>query len=636
MCKKGERMKDCACERARRSFVGLHEVVLTDAYCANALEKEYAYLTAVDSDKLLYWFYRNAACTPRAEQGYGGGWESALIGGHTLGHYLTALAQGACNRAFSSKQRAKLQEIACSIVTELRLCQSNAVPAGAHEGFLWGARSLSYPEEQFDNVERGKTDITTQAWVPWYTMHKLLSGLYAVATLCNSQTAKQVLLALSDWVCARVSGWSAQTRKQTLSIEYGGMNDILYAVYALTGEEKYAVAAHAFDEEDLFARIVKGDADYLDGVHANTTIPKILGALNRYAVLHGKELAGERIDAAACLCVAERFFDRVVSAHTYATGGNSEWEHFGKDGVLDKERTNCNCETCNTYNMLKLARLLFAVTGKKQYLDYYENTYYNAILSSQNPRTGMTTYFQPMASGYFKTYSSPENSFWCCTGSGMESMTKLQDSVYYAAQGAVYVSLYLSSVYEGKEIVLAQQADLERSDDVFFKVRGGAAQLFLRVPDWAAETALYVNGERVETTAREGFFCVGVRSGDKLRLTLKKRVTACTLPDGAGVYAFRYGPFLLSAELGTMNMETEYTGVNVTIAKRAAQTKKYRVPYPTAAAFAENIDGAMQRLGNGMFRLVCENGELTYSLHYKQHLQRYGIYMRFAGKGDQA
>lgn len=615
----------------RHAFTALHEVALRDAYCVNALEKEYAYLTRINAEKLLYWFDRNADLPPCSESGYGGGWEGALIGGHTLGHYLTALAQGSVNAGLRDEQRKKLAKIAADIVAQLQRCQNNAERAGAHAGFLWGASLLSYPEEQFDNVERGKTDIKTQAWVPWYTMHKLLAGLYAVATLCNSQTARSVLLALSDWVCARVSGWSEQTRKTVLAVEYGGMNDILYAVYALTGEEKYAVAAHAFDEDALFARIIKGDADYLNDVHANTTIPKILGALSRYAVLHGKTVAGERVDAEYYLRVAELFFDRVVAAHTYITGGNSEWEHFGRDGVLDKERTNCNCETCNTYNMLKLARLLFAITGEKKYLDYYENTYYNAILSSQNPETGMTTYFQAMASGYFKTYSSPENSFWCCTGSGMESMTKLQDSIYYLSEGALTVSLYLSSVYTGERITLAQQADLERSDDVVFEVLRGAAQLRLRVPDWAAEVALEKNGEGIPV-AQEDFLCVEVQAGDKLRLTLKKRVIAYHLPDGKDTYAFRYGPFLLSAECGTDDMQTAYTGVNVLIPKTAARVKKYLVPYSTTAAFAEHVDDAMERLPEGKFRLVCENGTIVYSLHYKQYRQRYAIYVRFVGK----
>lgn len=129
--------------------------------------------------------------------------------------------------------------------------------------------------------------------------------------------------------------------------------------------------------------------DILNGLHANTTIPKILGGFKTIFVTGQKETF--------YLHMAQNFWDMVVSHHTYITGGNSEWEHFGHPDILDAERTACNCETCNSYNMLKLTSLLFMATGEKQYADYDERTYVNAILSSQNHETGMTTYFQPMA-----------------------------------------------------------------------------------------------------------------------------------------------------------------------------------------------------------------------------------------------
>ena len=208
------------------------------------------------------------------------------------------------------------------------------------------------------------------------------------------------------------------------------MNDCIYDLYLISGKPNHATAAHIFDDTNLHEQILKGGANVLNGKHANTTIPKFLGALKRYIALNGKTLNGETVDATRSLQYAEAFWDMVVTHHTYITGGNSEWEHFGMDDILDKERTNCNCETCNSYNMLKLSRELFKITGDSKYMDFYEGTYYNSILSSQNPETGMTTYFQPMATGYFKVYSSRFDHFWCCTGSGMENFSKLGDTIY--------------------------------------------------------------------------------------------------------------------------------------------------------------------------------------------------------------
>lgn len=618
------------------TFTPLGEVKITDGYAVNGLDKEIDYLLKLDADKLLFYFYKNAGLTPKASGSYGGNWEGSLIGGHTLGHYLSAIAQAYANAGTSDTDRAALGERISYMVNALKECQDNAVNAGAKKGFLWGARTLgAVPEIQFDNVEKGLTNIGTQAWVPWYTMHKILAGIIDVYTLTGNETALEVAKSLGDWVYDRVSGWDTATRTRVLSIEYGGMNDCLYNLYAVTGEEKYAVAAHAFDEEGLFKNILSGGANYLDGLHANTTIPKIIGALNRYMTCDGKTIGGETVDASEMLKVAEEFWTRVVEHHTYITGGNSEWEHFGRDDVLDGERTNANCETCNTYNMLKLSRMLFSVTRDKKYLDYYENTYYNAIWSSQNPETGMTTYFQPMATGYFKVYSSEENSFWCCTGSGMESFTKLNDSIYYGAGKAVYVALYLSSEYTSDKVAFTQTADLENSDEVSFTVTEGEATLYLRVPDWTAKFEVKVNGKDVTAEETDGFVPVAVKKGDTLTLTLEKTVTAHALPDGKDVYAFKYGPFVLSAELGDRNMSTGITGVNVTVpsAKDLGDLASETIPVSegTVEEFMADIGSHMVRSSDGKFTLEgTKVSPLTYSYHFRQYTQRYGIYFTFA------
>lgn len=622
------------------SFTGLSEVRIDDPYAVNGMEKEVEYLLKLDADKLLYYFYKNAKLDPFAVSSYKGGWEGALIGGHTLGHYLIALAQSYANANTSAENKTALLAKMSMIVSALQDCQNNAVNAGAKAGFVWGASPAiadrNNPEAQFDFVEKGKSNITTEAWVPWYTMHKIIAGLIDVTVYTEgaagtvSATAKAVVTALGDWVCERVGKWSQATRRTVLGIEYGGMNDCMYALFALTGEDKYAVAAHRFDEDTLFDKVTEAPKNYLNGLHANTTIPKIIGALNRYVACNGKEIAGEVVDASDYLAVAENFWQYVIDHHTYVTGGNSEWEHFGMDDVLDKERTNANCETCNTYNMLKLSRTLFTITKNKKYLDYYENTYYNAIWSSQNPETGMTTYFQPMATGYFKVYSSEENHFWCCTGSGMESFSKLGDSIYYDAGNATYVSLYLSSEYKGEGVTLRQEADLERSDSVRIAVTEGATTLRLRRPDWSELFTVTVNGTSVNVMGGEDFVSVDVKKGDAVNVTLKKTARAYGLPDGTDVYALTYGPFVLSAELGTDGMTTSTTGVNVSVPAQAVGNKTYSVGTQDLDSFMSEIDKHLQLGDNGKFTLECGSETLTYSYHFRQYTQRYGIYMKFA------
>ncbi len=404
------------------------DVTMADAYCTNAFSKEVEYLLSLDTNRLLVGFRENAKMNTQGAQRYAG-WENSLIAGHTVGHYLSAVAMAYQNPNLTDAQRKSFSDKLDALLNGMKECQNNSK---GRPGFLWAGqvKNPNNVEQQFDLIQQNKTNIINEAWVPWYTMHKMIQGLVDVYNFTGKETAKEIASKLGDWTLARCKTWNQQTHNTILSIEYGGMNDCLYQLYEITGNDNYAIAGDYFDENALHERILRGGANVLNGKHANTTIPKFVGVIKRYEVLDGKTVGGKQIDASKHLKYAEAFWDMVITHHTYITGGNSEWEHFGMDDILDKERTNCNCETCNSYNMLKLSRELYKCTGNKKYMDFYEQTYYNSILSSQNPETGMTTYFQPMATGYFKEYSSPFHDFWCCTCTGMESFSKLGDTIY--------------------------------------------------------------------------------------------------------------------------------------------------------------------------------------------------------------
>ena len=603
--------------------IPLQAVTVEDAYSLNAYAKERAYLLSLDEGRLLAGFYENAGlATPYRRYG---GWENSLIAGHTLGHYMTAVAQAYANPATPDGERGKFFEKAAGIVEALSLCQSSS---RGGRGFIWGALPAEGGvEAQFDNVEAGRTNIVREAWVPWYTMHKIIAGLCDIYLFTGIAKAEEVASALGDWVFGRVSRWDGETQKRVLSVEYGGMNDCMYTLYSITGKAEHALAAHAFDEEELFDVILSGVKDGLKDRHANTTIPKILGALSRYQVLHGRTFGGDTVDASRYLAVAEAFWQTVAERHTYVTGGNSEWEHFGADYVLDKERTNCNCETCNAYNMLKLSRRLFCVTGDKKYTDFYENTYINSILSSQNPEPGMTTDFQPMASGCVKVSGDPFPKFWCCTGSGMESFTKLGDSIYYRGGGGLYVELYFSSRVRTADAEGKLEADFPFSDTAKFTLERASApvRVWFRVPFWAKRGASVAkNGQQIEAETENGHVCVEMRQGDFVKIRLPERIAAENLPDAKNCYAFRYGAAVLSADLGTEDMTTAVTGVEVTIPeKKIAATE--RLYFPSVRAFLEDPSAFFVKEGEN-FRLTGADIPLIFSPHFRRYKERYGIY----------
>ena len=612
------------------SDFSISDVKMTDQYVTNAFSLELKYLLSFDSNRLLAGFRENAGMNTFGAKRYGG-WENTLIGGHSVGHYLTALSQAYQNPNISAEERDALMNKMKVLVDGMKECQKNSK---GQPGFVWAAPKGNQQsvEFQFDNIENRKTNIIQEAWVPWYTMHKLIAGLVDVYKNTGYEPAKEVASGLGDWTYNRCSKWSSQTHATVLSVEYGGMNDCLYDLYSVTQNQKYADAAHFFDETALFDRVLSGGTDVLNGKHANTTIPKFMGALKRYMVLGGKD---EKY-----LEYAKSFWDMVTTHHTYITGGNSEWEHFGKDDILDAERTNCNCETCNSYNMLKLSRELFKITGDKKYMDFYERTYYNSILSSQNPETGMTTYFQPMATGYFKVYSSEYDHFWCCTGSGMESFSKLGDTMYMHSGNTLYVNFYQSSVLTWKEqnVKITQESTIPDGETVTFTVEGsGDLDLRFRIPDWkAGNITVKVNGQKTAYTDINGYAQISrsFSNGDKIELTIPEEVQAHTLQDAKGkAYAFTYGPVVLSAELGTENMKKGSTGMWVSIPEeKIAGSENITVNKENGSVplFMSDIGKYLTKDPSSMkFTLNGTNRKLVFTPHYRQYQQRYGIYWYF-------
>ncbi len=583
----------------------LNQVELNDGYLKNAFQLEQDYLLSLEADRLLAGFYEIAGKTPKNKR-YPGGWEDQDIAGHTMGHYLTALAQ-----TYATTREKKFLERLTYVVDSLAECQ-------AESGYL-----SAFSEELFDNLEQGK-----QAWVPWYTMHKILAGLVSAYQLTTMPSALEVAIRLGTWVSNRVKRWDEAMKAQVLKTEYGGMNDVLYELYKESGKIEFMMAAEKFDELPLFHEIYD-DNDVLDGKHANTTIPKFLGALNRYLTV------GE--DQEFYLDTARKFFDMVVQNHTYITGGNSEWEHFGASKVLAGERTNCNCETCNTYNMLKLARGLFKVTGEKKYLDFYEGTFWNAIVSSQNPKTGMSMYFQPMATGYFKVFSRPYDNFWCCTGTGMENFTKLNDSIYFTRDNIIYLGMYITSCLKADTmgVTIKMTADIPVNPVikvVVEKASDGETSIAFRHPAWSRNGfSVTRKGKNLKTEERGGFVYVSVEKGTtEIEVVVLPEVAIHSLPDNPNVVAFTYGHLVLSAGLGRSEMVSSVTGVNVTVPTKEIPIKDtLEILTGTIEEWKQNPEKALIRQGNTLnFKLsgTDEDKNLVFSPHYARYEERYGIY----------
>ncbi len=645
---------------------GIENVTLADAYLLNAAQKENDYLLSMTSKKFLYEFYRVSGLTPPTEEGYQG-WERSNgtnFRGHTFGHYMSALSQ-AYRGTKDEEEKAELLAQIRDAVEGLKECQdayADAKPASA--GYV-----SAFRESILDKVD-GSGDSDENVIVPWYNLHKVLAGLIDIYTFVDDEELAEGALGIAEnfgeYVFNRCS--KLTDNQVMLRTEYGGMNEALYELYDITGNTHFKAAAEYFDEVTLFNSLA-ANQDVLSGKHANTTIPKLTGALKRYTVMMDNEdyydalTEAEKADLEKYKEAAVNFWDIVVEHHTYITGGNSQSEHFHDADKLYYDATKSDydgsstCETCNTYNMLKLSRELYKLTKDKKYMDYYENTYINAILSSQNPETGTTMYFQPMAPGYNKVFNRPHDEFWCCTGTGMENFSKLGDTMYFTEQSDVYVNMYFSNTFAfaKQNLKLTQEANIPNEDEITVTVAAldgsevaAGTNLKLRIPDWVAgEPAILVNGTELAAADDEesGYVTVeDVKAGDVIKLTFPMEVRAYATQDNQAFAAFRYGPVVLSAALGTNNIEGySPNGILVRVGTKDSTCQSViTVQDMTVEEWLANVKENVVRIedsedGKVQFKLNnTDSADLIYTPHFMRYKERYGLYMMFEEPGSEA
>ena len=548
--------------------VPIQTVTLLDGPFKKAMEADAAYLLKIEPDRLLSDFRTHAGLKPKGDR-YGG-WESSGLAGHTLGHYLSA-----CALQYASTGDAKFLEKVNYIVDELAICQTlrngylGAIPK---EDSIWG-------EIQKGNIRSRGFDLNG-AWSPWYTVHKIMSGLLDAYLYCNNEKALAIQTKFADWAERLLKDLTDDQIQLMLQCEYGGMNEALVNTYAITKDKRYLNLSYKFHDRRVLDSLAMGK-DVLPGKHSNTQIPKLIGSIRRY------ELTGNADDKTR----ADFFWNTVVDHHTYAAGGNSNYEYFGPADQLSETLTDNTMETCNTYNMLKLTRHLFALNPKASYFDYYENGLYNHILSSQNHESGMMCYFVPLRMGGRKYFSNAFNTFTCCVGSGMENHVKYGDAIYAAgADGSLNVNLFIASQlsWTDNNRELKMESSLPNNGNVkitFTNKNPTTYPLKIRKPKWAnGKIVLLVNGKE-ETVVVDEMNYINTQHkwklNDVVELQFPMSVYSVAMPDNKNRQAFFYGPTLLAGDFGRKEPEP-ISGIPVLVTNNSESSQWFEKTNNTA------------------------------------------------------
>lgn len=586
----------------RMQAFALNQVRLLESDFSRAAAINLRYLHSLPVDRLAHSFRTQAGIASSAKPL--GGWEKPdceLRGHFSGGHYLSAAAL-----AYASLGDQALKQRGDELVAALAACQRP-------NGYL-----SAFPESFFDRLSSGQ-----KVWAPFYTIHKILVGMLDMYTHTGNAQALHVAMGIGNWTVRWLNGFSDNEIAHILKTEYGGMNDALYELYAITGNERYRDAAHRFDQASLFEPLA-AHRDELQGLHSNTQIPKMLGAARRY------ELTGEP----RYRRISEFFWETVTENRTYATGGSSN-DEFWKTapGDLKNQLGLYSAECCVAYNLLKLTRHVYAWNGDPRAFDYYERTLYNARLGTQDA-DGMKLYYYPLQPGAAKFYNSPSDSFWCCTGSGAEEFARFNDSIYFRDGSDLYVNLFIPSELDWpqQKLQLRQETAFPRAALTRLHMKLAAPATFalnLRIPRWIAPGArLRLNGQTLDVFASPGSYLTLKREwhdGDSIELDLPMQLYTETLPGDDDQRALLYGPLVLAARLGSQGLthDMQYCGYD---AAPKPEPKPWPAPRVTAAKITEPTWLRVLSAQELRFEAITREGNVAVVPLNQVHGERYAVY----------
>jgi len=489
----------------------LEQVRLTQSRWQENMQRDSAWVCSITSQQALHNFRTMVGLYSAKEGGYDtftkmGGWESpdCDLRGHAVGHLLSSYAL-----FYAATGDSLFYLKGDSVVQGIRSCQR-----------VNGTGYVSaFPEGLIDRNIAGQS-----VWAPWYTLHKVMAGMLAQYTYCHNDTALAVVQDFAQWAERKLKGLDDATRRRMLRNEFGGMPEVWLDLYRLTGDDKARWLTDFFYDNAKLDPLYEGNFD-MGTMHTNTFLPKVVAETKKSSIYNLQS------------SMPEHFFHEMVCHHVMAPGILSDKEHFFPVGTMHKHLSAYTGETCCTYNMLRMARELYAQHPDIRYVQYMEQALVNDILGQQDPATGMVHYFLPMQTGAYKLYSTPMNSFWCCVGSSFESHAKYGENIYWHSGDTVWVNLWIPSVlnWEEKGLRLRQETAFPRSNTTTLIVEQAPKH----------KITLMVRKDSTYQTVTRRF-----KKGDRIAVQREYALRTMAADGDASRVALFYGPILLAGRLG--------------------------------------------------------------------------------------
>jgi DUF1680 family protein len=241
------------------------------------------------------------------------------------------------------------------------------------------------------------------------------------------------------------------------------------------------------------------------------------------------------------LRAASNAFDMIEATQSFSTGAWGPNESFGDPAsdFLSESLTGTHrgFETpCGSYAHFKLTRYLLRVTGDGRYGDSMERVFYNTVLGAKPLQPdGRAFYYSDYHSTGRKVYF--DDAWPCCAGTLPQVTADYRILAYFRDARGVFVNLYLPSTLrltapDGAQMEITQTGNYPfEGGNVALRLRTSrpsSMDVRLRIPAWSTQSAIRINGEKINVSLQKGFATLRRtwKDGDRIDLALGMPVRA--------------------------------------------------------------------------------------------------------------
>jgi DUF1680 family protein len=315
----------------------------------------------------------------------------------------------------------------------------------------------------------------------------------------------------------------------------------LVELYRETSNRDYLTQAQLFVDRRGHGHLKHAimPAEYFQDNAPFRELPSVIGHAVRMAYL-AAGAADVHLETGdeSLLVASERLWDDMVATKLYLTGGlgsRHSDEAIGDRYELPSERSYS--ETCAAIATMQWGWRMFLATGAAKYLDVFETVLYNAYAVGLSLDGAAFFYDNPLQrrpdheqrSGA-ESGGEPLRRSWfgcpCCPPNVVRWMAQLQDYVAAKRSHTLYLGLYADARVDTGAFAVQVRTHYPWDGEVRITVEHAPETqqtLALRIPNWAGEAELTVNGEPADNQPEDGWLTVSrvFTAGDQLRLVLR-------------------------------------------------------------------------------------------------------------------